>query len=693
MLLASQEQPWTLLCDYLKKSEWEITWTDGSDRCFICAGETPGPVCRTPAGAACVSCTESALQAGLGDQDLGSWTLAQFKEALSPAGRLHRRLLALWRFDEVAGRLSKHPAAQLKSLMTHLVKNLGYAESHPLDEAVRQAAYQVCKNIGEPILMYLLQGCETEPWQFYANVLMAAGRVAPENMFVRDLLERAGRDSRPEIRRRVLSTIASNDSPWARALQKSMIKDAQPEIRRQAAKIIAQSKKRSVPIAPPVEKKHDFKTVSNIDDANFIFADNGRIITQLKSFCTYFRQGKVRQSKSTALPLDSSIRQMALNCAIKEFYDEKPLDSLRTKMIVWFLESVQLEDFDDPALQLKRLVTTFITSWATKSFVDRQLLSHLRWLSQESKDHRLRRKVMPALLQMMCDLPLGQWVAIEDLISYARDGSLFLDLIPPDGKAYISKGIANQPGQRVYEKCLVSETNYHDLVLAPFLKGVGFLLAGLGILDLAYDLPENRLVQQRDKDYLSVFDGLKYLRLTDLGEYVFGVSEQYQVIQSAEDVPAVLAEDKLVITWAGNDQTLEDMLTRIGHRVTGHEYKVDQNSFLRSCSSSEDVVQLVANFQRRLAARPPLIWQQFLDSLINKIDAVEAKSSMLVFQIKADEELPVLMANDQILKKYVLTAENNHVIISADDLPKVETRLQKFGYFINRTGLSGCITP
>ncbi|MBF0476630.1 MAG: hypothetical protein HQK59_12540, partial [Deltaproteobacteria bacterium] len=80
-------------------------------------------------------------------------------------------------------------------------------------------------------------------------------------------------------------------------------------------------------------------------------------------------------------------------------------------------------------------------------------------------------------------------------------------------------------------------------------------------------------------------------------------------------------------------------------------------------------------------------------SLINKTDALEAKSSMLVFRIKPDEELPVLMANDRILKKYVLKAENNHVIISSDDLPKVETRLKKFGYFINRTGLSGGITP
>ncbi|MBF0507959.1 MAG: hypothetical protein HQK57_03420 [Deltaproteobacteria bacterium] len=570
---------------------------------------------------------------------------------------------------------------------------MGYAESHPLDEAVRQAAYQVCKNIGKPILMYLLQGCETEPWQFYANVLMAAGRVAPENMFVRDLLERAGRDARPEIRKRVLSTIASNDSPWARALQKSMIKDAQPEIRRLAAKIFVQSKKRSASVAPSVEKRHDFNAVGKIDDAIFIFADNGRIMTQLKAFCNYFRQGKVRQSKSTALPLDSSIRQMTLNCAIKEFYDEKPLDSLRTRMIVSFLQSSQLDDFDDPALQLKRLVTTFITNWETNGFVGRQLLSHLRWVSQESDNHQPRRKVAPALVKIIRDLPLGQWVSMEDLISYTRDASIFSDLIPLDGQAYISKGTANLSGQRVYEKCIVSETNYHDLVPAPFLKGVGFLLAGLGLLDLAYDLPENKLVQHKDKDYLSVFDGLKYLRLTDLGGYLFGVSEKYQVSQRVEDVPAVLAEDRLVITYEGKDQTLEEILTRIGHRVTEYDYKVDHNSFLRSCSSVEDVVKLTAIFQRRLAARPPLIWQQFLDSLINKTDALEARSSMLVFRIKADQELPVLMANDQILKKYVLKAENNHVIINSDDLPKVETRLKKFGYLINRTGLSGCITP
>ncbi|MBF0497744.1 MAG: hypothetical protein HQK58_14410 [Deltaproteobacteria bacterium] len=687
MLLPSQQQPWTILCNYLNKPEWKVTWIDGPDRCSICAGETPGPVWRTPAGAACVPCTESALQAVLGNQDLRSWTLAQFKEALSPTGLLPRRLLVLWRFNEVTGRLSKHPAVQLKPLMTDMVKNLGYAESHPLDEAVRQAAYQACINFGEPILMFLLQGCETEPWQFYANILMAAGRVAPENMFVRDLLERAGHDARPEIRRRVLSSIASNESPWARAIQKNMIKDAQLDIRRLAAKIIAQSKKRIAPVAPSVEKTHKFNTVNRIDDASLVFADSGRIITQLKVLCNYFRQGKVRQSKSTALPLDSSIRQMTLNCAVKEFYDEKPLESLRTRMIVSFLRSIPLEDFDDPVLQLKRLVAAFITGWETGGFVVRQLLSHLHGLSQKSHDHLPERKVTPALLQIIRDLPLGQWVAIEDLISYARDGGIFIDFIPPDGKAYITKGIEDQPGQLVYEKCLVSETNYPELVLTPFLKGVGFLLASLGLLDLAYDLPENRSVQQRNNSHLSVFDGLKYLRLTDLGGYVFGVSEQYQVIQRIEDIPAVLAEDRLVITWAGKDQTLEEMLTRIGRRVAEYDYEVDHNSFLSSCSSVEDVIHLVTNFQRRFAARPPLIWQQFLDSLINKSDALEVKNSMLVFRIKADEELPVLMATDQILKKYVLTAENNHVIISSDDLPRVEKRLQKFGYFINRTDL------
>ncbi len=68
----------------------------------------------------------------------------------------------------------------------------------------------------------------------------------------------------------------------------------------------------------------------------------------------------------------------------------------------------------------------------------------------------------------------------------------------------------------VYTRCLMME-----------------YFATLGIVDIAYVTLENAQDNyydrwgQYDLDYLSIYDGLKYIRLTKLGTYVLGVIDTY----------------------------------------------------------------------------------------------------------------------------------------------------------------------
>lgn len=55
---------------------------------------------------------------------------------------------------------------------------------------------------------------------------------------------------------------------------------------------------------------------------------------------------------------------------------------------------------------------------------------------------------------------------------------------------------------------------------------------------------------------------------------------------------------------------------------------------------------------------------------------------MIVFRVKKDRELLCLLTSDELLKKYVMRAENHHMIILADNFPKVRRRLDSFGFFV-----------
>ena len=209
--------------------------------CFSCQKLITDPAVKTSLGWLCVSCTQFKLQADAENEDFAGWSILQFKEALSPAGRLRWRLTVLWKFNEVLRLLSEQNPSEkdVHELMVELVRNLGYVEPHPLAQSVRQAASDVCRALGERILPLLLEMCDSNPWQFYANIVMISGSSAPKNEKVRILLKKAVQDPNPEVRRYVLIVISTHDSPWARELLQALTVDPDPSIRDLTTKITA----------------------------------------------------------------------------------------------------------------------------------------------------------------------------------------------------------------------------------------------------------------------------------------------------------------------------------------------------------------------------------------------------------------------------------------------------------------------
>jgi hypothetical protein len=90
-----------------------------------------------------------------------------------------------------------------------------------------------------------------------------------------------------------------------------------------------------------------------------------------------------------------------------------------------------------------------------------------------------------------------------------------------------------------------------DAVTIRLLKGAMFLFAAFGLVDIAYDPPSNRELCGGEGGYLIPYDGLRYVRITPLGEYVIGKTAQCPVATGEETARIILDDQRLIMTIEG----------------------------------------------------------------------------------------------------------------------------------------------
>ena len=81
---------------------------------------------------------------------------------------------------------------------------------------------------------------------------------------------------------------------------------------------------------------------------------------------------------------------------------------------------------------------------------------------------------------------------------------------------------------RKYKK-FISASIYKEAVITPLIKSLMFLFSGFGMFDLDYEKPVNALVKSLEKPYLSIFDGLKHIRMTKFGSFVMDLKKSYNI--------------------------------------------------------------------------------------------------------------------------------------------------------------------
>lgn len=448
----------------------------------------------------------------------------------------------------------------------------------------------------------------------------------------------------------------------------------------------------------PFPKGYILEGVDKVEPSLLIFEDKETILNLVRVAYTFINQGSLRYGKTGKI-LKSSINEMARVCQVHEFYDKKHSNDhellfMRTRLMTDALTllNVKEKNLGDPPVFLKAMFEDFFrpVDRKTKYFL-RELLFHLKGLQHlrggyHGQNHQQNETHLRAsLLQFLRTLTPFRWFSIDNSIKNMIYRSLPIEIIQKN-TAYsflYFEQAAEESRFSIYEKVEINFGIYHDTVVVPCIKAVMFIFASFGLIDIAFEPPKNPLFNHKGKWYLSIFDGLKYFRLNRLGAYVFGLTESYEAEFKEETGANVnLDENRLILSLDKEDRLKTMVLEQIAEKISDNCYKISYSSFLKDCRSKTDLKKKIQLFKKDISSELPPMWQAFFNDLTNRVHPLDKVQGMLVYKLKKDRALAELIATDEMLKKYILKAENYHIVVSEKDRSKLVKRLEEFGYFV-----------
>jgi len=408
-----------------------------------------------------------------------------------------------------------------------------------------------------------------------------------------------------------------------------------------------------------------------------------KAVGDLRLVAEFIAQGHLKYTKAERVSL-SSLRTLHQMTGGPEFF-EKPanpdLELLRTRLLaggVAFAGEKEREKLlanPGAAGPVRELIEKVL---ANASLLHEELLGHLR----QTRDNwsYYAAPAVKNLALFFGKLPGGEWISFDNIRSY----HLLREEVPSifAQRARGMQAAAMQQGDEWSRSIYIHDDNEFELLSEPLLKGYAFLLAAFGLAEIAYSSPKHPTYHRSGHAYLSPFDGLGYVRLTPLGEFVFRQKDTFEMTGDASPAASkiVLDEARLLATCRNADQLTELALGQFFENLAPGRYRMTPKSLLGGCRSREDVEGRIRLFRRVVSPSPPAVWEAFFQQTLARIAPLSLEPEYLVLKVSNDDEIRRILATDPVLREIVLKVEGLRIAVRHPDLKKLAKRLEQFGY-------------
>jgi hypothetical protein len=290
-----------------------------------------------------------------------------------------------------------------------------------------------------------------------------------------------------------------------------------------------------------------------------------------------------------------------------------------------------------------------------------------------------RRTIQCAL----AECPVGRWVELEEFSRYMRAAGFQFQVSRDGWGLYICDPQYGSLGYDGYGGWNILQERYLLCLLLEY-------AAPLGMIDVAYEHPAGARRDFKghwgtdDLIFLSRYDGLRYFRLTPLGAFILGRSEQYESRPEPSTVSLTVMPNRQVRVDQGElspDQKL--LLESFAEAQSPGLWMLDEARAIRSVERGARVAELRAF----LAAGDPQPLPEAVDGVLAAVEqrgaACVCKGTALLIECLSPEIADQIAQNAQTRKLCQRTGERGLVVLR-DKEKAFRDALNAIGYGMPR---------
>jgi len=429
----------------------------------------------------------------------------------------------------------------------------------------------------------------------------------------------------------------------------------------------------------PKPRYYNIIPIDEIPKTDFHFTAETLIQQELPRLLSYQMQQNIKYN-SSGRPADATLTKLQRVCSITEYHpgDDAELAKMRSMLLAGMLYQYSFKTISaNNAGIIKDIFANHYFKTSSPVFV----LQHLKgWQHVGGSD--LYKDMEKNLEDVFRLLPQNKWVSTENLYEYLNTRTI--DIKPVTLSAARNhltyQGMYKRGSIRIPEKKGVDYKTYDTMVTKAFITGSVFLYAAFGLIEITY---HNINTDALGETYFSGYDGLQYFKLTPLGAYVLGITDEYESSNTEKTNNLQFDEDSLIILAEGDLEVINVTLANYAERLAPNRYRLANSHFLKDCKSYKDIQNKIALFKSTVGKKLPANWENHFSQLLENSKAVKEQSKVLVFRLPADtKDLHRLIAQDTVLKPLVLKAENYYILIAGTDSAKFKNRMKELGYVI-----------
>lgn len=218
----------------------------------------------------------------------------------------------------------------------------------------------------------------------------------------------------------------------------------------------------------------------------------------------------------------------------------------------------------------------------------------------------------------------------------------------------------------------------HTILTRPLLKGYCYLMAAMGLLEIEEVEPEKLLKKKGKLTPISPYDGLIRARTTPFGAWCLGLSKEKPELRRVS-YEAIADRELPLVTYRGHSLECKVFLDRIGVPIGEDRFRVTEASFIRDCSSVEDIEHRVSEFQRLIAQDPAPHWGELFSRVKERSRLFDREELCVMIQLPEDRELRRLFLEDKKFSSLVVRAEGGRIVVKQQNYKKLRKALEGYG--------------